>query len=57
MYDKECGTYYISDWEVLHLLLQQIPLVLQNKALVLSKEGNKDIDLLVEALCLMVSLL
>lgn len=44
-----------KDWEVLQLLLQEIPKVLQNKSLVLTKEGNNEVDLLVDALCAMVS--
>ncbi|KAK4874613.1 hypothetical protein RN001_013973 [Aquatica leii] len=44
-----------KDWEVLHLLLQNIPLVLQNKSLILSRQGNNEIYLLVDALCAMIT--
>ncbi|KAF5285874.1 hypothetical protein FQA39_LY04335 [Lamprigera yunnana] len=44
-----------KDWEVLHLLLQNIPLVLQNKALILSRQGNNEMGLLVVALCSMIT--
>lgn len=44
-----------KDWEVLHLLLREIPKVMQNKALVLSKHGAAELDVLASALCAMVS--
>lgn len=44
-----------KDWDVLHLVLQEIPHVMQNKALVLSKQGNNEIDHLALALCNMLS--
>ncbi|CAG7833459.1 unnamed protein product [Allacma fusca] len=43
-----------KDWKILELVLKQIPHVLENKALVLSKHGN-DIDYLATALCAMVT--
>ncbi|KAK7793760.1 hypothetical protein R5R35_000957 [Gryllus longicercus] len=43
-----------KDWKVLHLILHEVPYVMQNKALILSKHGN-DVDLLASALMAMVS--
>ncbi|PSN43169.1 hypothetical protein C0J52_09893 [Blattella germanica] len=43
-----------KDWKVLHLILQEVPQVMQNKALIVSRHGN-DIDYLAAALCSMVS--
>lgn len=43
-----------KDWDVLQLVLREIPKVMQNKALVLSKHGASEIDLLAQALCSMV---
>lgn len=45
----------VVDWDVLHLLLREIPKVMQNKALVLSKHGAGEIDQLALALCSLVS--
>lgn len=45
--------FNFSDWEVLHLILQEVPQVMQNKALILSRHGS-DIDYLAAALCSMV---
>lgn len=42
-----------KDWRVLHLLLKEMPQVMQNKALILSRHSN-DIDCLAAALCSMV---
>lgn len=42
-----------KDWKVLELILKEIPHVMENKALILSKHGN-DIDFLANALCSMV---
>lgn len=44
-----------KDWDVLQLVLQEIPHVMQNKALVLSKQGNNEIDHLATALCAMLT--
>ncbi|XP_063234483.1 tuberin isoform X2 [Bacillus rossius redtenbacheri] len=43
-----------KDWKVLGLILQEVPQVMKNKALILSRHGN-EIDLLASALCAMVS--
>ncbi|XP_067006155.2 tuberin isoform X2 [Anabrus simplex] len=43
-----------KDWKVLHLILKELPQVMQNKALILSRHGN-DVDLLATALIAMVS--
>ncbi|CAL4122282.1 unnamed protein product, partial [Meganyctiphanes norvegica] len=43
-----------KDWEVLRLILECVPQVLQNKALILSKDGN-DIDYLAAALYALIS--
>jgi hypothetical protein len=51
MFYKVCLIF--SDWKVLHLILQEVPQVMQNKALILSRHGN-DIDYLAAALCSMV---
>jgi len=45
--------FNILEWRVLHLILQEVPQVMQNKALILSRHGN-DIDYLAAALCSMV---
>ncbi|XP_035706694.1 tuberin isoform X3 [Folsomia candida] len=42
-----------KDWNVLELVLRSLPSVLENKALILSKNGN-DIDYLGNALCNMI---
>lgn len=42
-----------KDWRVLQLLLKEMPQVMQNKALILSRQNN-DIDCLAAALCSMV---
>nr|CAD7441251.1 unnamed protein product [Timema bartmani] len=42
-----------GDWKVLSLILQEVPQVMKNKALILSHHGN-EIDLLASALCAMV---
>lgn len=42
------------DWEVLKFVLQEMEQVLQNKPLILSKQGNTDLNLLVDELCAMV---
>lgn len=43
-----------KDWKILSLLLQELPSILQNKSLMLSKHGT-DIGLLADALCSMAS--
>ncbi|XP_048507911.1 tuberin isoform X2 [Athalia rosae] len=43
-----------KDWRVLQLLLKEMPQVMQNRALILSRHTN-DIDCLAAALCSMVS--
>lgn len=43
-----------SDWKVLQLILNQIPEVMKNKALILSRHAN-DIDLMAASLCSIVS--
>lgn len=48
--------HIILDWKVLQLILQEVPKVMQNKALILSRHGN-DIDLLAAAVCSIVSVL
>lgn len=45
--------FNILEWRVLHLILHEVPQVMQNKALILSRHGN-DIDYLAAALCSMV---
>lgn len=47
--------YFSTDWEVLRLVLQELPQVLQNKSLILTKQGNNEVDLLVDAVCGLVS--
>lgn len=42
------------DWKVLHLILTQVPEVMKNKALILSRHAN-DIDLMAASLCSIVS--
>ncbi|XP_069978306.1 tuberin isoform X7 [Penaeus vannamei] len=43
-----------KDWEVLRMILERVPQVLQNKALILSRDGN-DIDYFAAALCALVT--
>lgn len=43
-----------KDWDVLRLVLQEMPKVLQNKPIILSKHGNNELDLLVDVLCAMI---
>ncbi|XP_012271509.1 tuberin isoform X2 [Orussus abietinus] len=43
-----------KDWKVLSLILKEMPQVMQNRALILSRHSN-DVDLLASALCSMVS--
>ncbi|XP_043279652.1 tuberin isoform X2 [Venturia canescens] len=43
-----------KDWKVLQLILKEMPQVMQNRALILSRHSN-DIDYLAAALCCMVS--
>ncbi|XP_032669228.1 tuberin [Odontomachus brunneus] len=43
-----------KDWKVLHLILKELPQVMQNRALMLSRHSN-DIDVFAAALCSMVS--
>ncbi|XP_015588565.1 tuberin [Cephus cinctus] len=43
-----------KDWKVLQLILKEMPQVMQNRALILSRHSN-DIDYLAAALCSMVS--
>ncbi|XP_077266415.1 TSC complex subunit tuberin isoform X2 [Temnothorax americanus] len=43
-----------KDWKVLYLILKELPQVMQNRALVLSRQSN-DIDFFAAALCSMVS--
>ncbi|XP_071440421.1 tuberin-like [Hetaerina americana] len=55
-----CKAVFLSliqerDWKVLHLILQEIPQVMQNKALILSRDGANDVDNLAHSLCLLVS--
>jgi hypothetical protein len=45
--------FNILEWRILNLILQEVPQVMQNKALILSRHGN-DIDYLAAALCSMV---
>ncbi|KAG8222544.1 hypothetical protein J437_LFUL004580 [Ladona fulva] len=42
-----------KDWKVLNLILQEVPQVMQNKALILSRDGVNDVDSLASTLCLM----
>lgn len=42
-----------KDWRILSLLLQELPNIMQNKSLILSKHGT-DIGLLADTLCSMV---
>ncbi|CAH1116150.1 unnamed protein product [Phaedon cochleariae] len=44
-----------KDWEVLGLVLKEMTNGLQNKSLILSKQGNNELDLLVDALCGMIT--
>ncbi|CAH0564266.1 unnamed protein product [Brassicogethes aeneus] len=46
---------YDKDWNVLSLVLNEMPKALQNKCLILSRQGNSDIYLLVDVLCNMIS--
>lgn len=50
---KVMFVFNYSDWDVLHLILQEVPQVMQNKALILSRHGS-DIEYLAAALCSMV---
>lgn len=51
----EIRIYYIFvDWKVLQLVLKELPQVMQNRALILSRHTN-DIDYFAAALCSMVS--
>ncbi|KAJ8913200.1 hypothetical protein NQ315_016142 [Exocentrus adspersus] len=43
------------DWEVLSLVLREMTKGLQNKSLILSKNGNNELDLLVDVLCAMIT--
>lgn len=43
-----------KDWEVLKLILEKLPKLLANKAIILSKTGNPSLNNLVEVLCNMV---
>ncbi|XP_069184781.1 tuberin [Procambarus clarkii] len=43
-----------KDWEVLRMILERVPQVLLNKALILSRDGN-DIDYFAAALCSLVT--
>lgn len=47
---------YEKDWKVLGLVLTEMPKALQNKSIILSKQGNPDLYLLVDALCNMVNI-
>ena len=47
--------HFIPDWDVLNLVLMQLPHVLENKALILTKQGNKEMHLLMDALYNMVT--
>ncbi|XP_074027565.1 TSC complex subunit tuberin isoform X2 [Leptinotarsa decemlineata] len=44
-----------KDWEVLSLVLKEMTKGLQNKSLILSKQGNNELDLLVDVLCAMIT--
>lgn len=46
--------FFFTDWKVLYLVLKELPQVMQNRALVLSRHSN-DIDFFAAALCSMVS--
>lgn len=48
-------SHVFSDWNVLRLVLQELPKVLKNKTLILSKHGNIQLDLLVDVLSPSVS--
>lgn len=43
-----------KDWEVLRMILERVPQVLLNKALILSRDGN-DIDYFAAALCALIT--
>lgn len=43
-----------KDWEVLKLILEKLPKLLSNKAIILSKSGNSSLNNLVVVLCDMV---
>lgn len=45
---------FFWDWNVLNLVLQELPNVLQNKTLILSKYENDEVGILVNRLCAMV---
>lgn len=54
MYAKSLySLYFLTDWKVLYLILKELPQVMQNRALVLSR--HNDIDFFAAALCSMVS--
>lgn len=53
---SDLGFFIFPDWDVLQLVLQELPHVVQNKSLILGKHRNSEIDLLVDALCGMVRL-
>jgi len=46
--------FFLTDWKVLYLILKELPQVMQNRALVLSRHSN-DIDFFAAALCSMVN--
>lgn len=43
-----------KDWEILKLIMEKLPKMLGNKAIILSKTGNPDLNNLVGVLCSMV---
>ncbi|XP_044253656.1 tuberin [Tribolium madens] len=43
-----------KDWEVLKLVMEKLPKMLGNKAIILTKNGNPDLNNLVEVLCSML---
>jgi len=44
-----------KDWRIVNLLLHELPVILQNKALIADSKNGADIWQLADALCLMVS--
>ncbi|EZA62622.1 Tuberin, partial [Ooceraea biroi] len=50
----EHGTERMSNWKVLHLILKELPRVMQSRALISSRHSN-NIDFFAAALCSMVS--
>ncbi|KAI4456255.1 tuberin [Holotrichia oblita] len=44
-----------KDWDVLNHVLMQLPHVLRNKSLILTKQGNPDMHLIVDALSTMIT--